>query len=222
MVKYLYNIISANSWLGVDPTTLATSISEGVSRPHLLHTGVLLRQSHGTYVTQPAVVHPELMSAVQKINVEVAFTMTTEITKLIFDNINSDQTDCLLPDGSQYQIVDSMSAIATNSSSEFKRFQYTCLVRREKLVLIWHDDVQQILEHAGTVERSLLSLVCDAITPLVIHFGEAILLTEDRSGVHTFLLFRPRSAIPLRLGPTLHRLYPLLHPPTISQYQLFR
>lgn len=166
MVKYLYNLISANSWLGADLTSRATSISEGASRPHSLHTGVLLRQSHGTYVTQPAVVNPELIAAVQKINVEVAFTMTTEITRLIFDTINSEQTDFVLPDGSQYQVVDSLWAIATSASSEFKRFQYTCLVRRERLVLIWHDDVQQILQHAGDVERNLLSLVCDAIAPL--------------------------------------------------------
>jgi hypothetical protein len=173
MVKYLYNRISANSWLEVDLTSRPTSILQGPSRPHLLHTGVLLRQSHGTYVTQPAAVHPELMAAVQKINVEVAFTMTTEITKIIFDTISSEQMDFLLPDGSQYQIVDSMSAIAMSTSREFKRFQYTCLVRRERLVLIWHDNVQQILPHAADVERSLLSLVCDAITSFLIHTVEA-------------------------------------------------
>jgi hypothetical protein len=135
------------------------------------------------------------MSAVLKINVEVAFTMMTEITKLIFDTLDSEQTDLLLPDGSQYQILDSVSAITTSASSEFKRFQYTCLLRRERMILIWHDDVQQILQHASDVERTLLTLVCDMITALLIQIGVSIADGTDLGRKHSPYPFRNEQSL---------------------------
>jgi hypothetical protein len=181
--------------MGVDPTSRTPSIPDRPSITPLMHTAVLLRQSRGTYVTQPTIVHPELMSAVLKINVEVAFTMMTEITKLIFDTLDSEQTDLLLPDGSQYQILDSVSAITTSASSEFKRFQYTCLLRRERMILIWHDDVQQILQHASDVERTLLTLVCDMITALLIQIGVSIADGTDLGRKHSPYPFRNEQSL---------------------------
>ncbi len=125
--------------------------------------GVLLRQSRGQYVSQPLEVHPDLLAAVQKINVEVAFTMCTETTDVIFQSLKPGQSELILHDGSQYQIVEQLGDISRGASSQIRKFQYACLVKREKLVLIWHDDIQKILSHAQDVEKKCLALVSSAV-----------------------------------------------------------
>jgi hypothetical protein len=67
-----------------------------------------------------------------------------------------DQQELRLKDGSQLQFVDSLSTVASTS---IKKFQYACLVRDERMVLVWHDDLQQIIPHATRLEEKLLSLV---------------------------------------------------------------
>jgi hypothetical protein len=105
------------------------------------------------------------LAAVQKLNVEVAFTMSTDITDLIFSLLGPDQTELVLGlGGSQYQILDSLEEIAKSTSSKVKRFQYACFVRREKVLLLWHDNVERILVHAAEVEKTLLTVVSSQIS----------------------------------------------------------
>jgi hypothetical protein len=122
--------------------------------------GVLLRQTRGLYVTHPPEVNHELLTAVQKINVEVAFTMVTETTDMIFSSLKPNQTELVLQDGSQYQIVESLAEISKGASNKIKKFQYACIVKREKIILVWHDDIQMIFTHGQDVEKKLLALVC--------------------------------------------------------------
>ncbi len=121
--------------------------------------GVLLRQARGQYVSQPPQLSPDLVAAVQKINVEVAFTMSTDASDVIFGTLMDCQNELVLADGSQYQIVDSLADISKGGANRIKKFQYACLVRQEKVVLVWHDDIQRILLHAQEVEQKLLGLV---------------------------------------------------------------
>lgn len=128
--------------------------------------GVLLRTSRGVYVTQPSNLCNNLIAAVQRLNVEVAFTMSTELTNLIFSTITPTQTEFILPhDSTQYQILDSFEDMAKASSNKLKRFQYTCFVRKERVVLLWHDDVESILSHGDKVERQLLTVVSRTFNP---------------------------------------------------------
>jgi hypothetical protein len=163
MVSYLYGRILSNGWLSNTrtPTDTPTSNIDSYSCG-----GILLRQSRGSYVSQPIGLAPELLAAVQKLNVEVAFTMSTEITDLIFSLLAPDQTELVLGLGSsQYQILDSLEEIAKSTSSKVKRFQYACFVRREKVLLLWHDNVKSILVHAAEMERTLLTVVSTQIFP---------------------------------------------------------
>lgn len=131
--------------------------------------GVLLRTSRGVYVTQPSNLCNNLIAAVQRLNVEVAFTMSTELTNLIFSTITPTQTEFILPhDSTQYQILDSFEDMAKASSNKLKRFQYTCFVRKEKVVLLWHDDVESILSHGDKVERQLLTVVSRNFQPKLV------------------------------------------------------
>jgi hypothetical protein len=160
--------------------------------------GVLLRTSRGVYVTQPTNLCPNLIAAVQRLNIEVAFTMSTELTNLIFSTMAPGQTEFILPhDSTQYQILDSFESMAKATSNKLKRFQYTCFVRKEKVVLLWHDDVESILSHGDRVERQLLTVVSADDDAGYIFFAD-----HDRSGEPRF-----------QLGPTSHRTARSCHAP---------
>jgi hypothetical protein len=145
MVNYLYTRILNNNWIP----------QLGSGHPGVA-LGVLLKKSRGNYVCFPNIVSPVLLAAVQKLNVEVAFTMRTEMIDGLFQSWDEDQKDLILKDGSQLQFVDSLDTVA---SASIKKLQYACLVRDERMVLVWHDDLQQIIPHATRLEEKLLSLV---------------------------------------------------------------
>jgi hypothetical protein len=145
MIKYLSSKISSNQWIG----------NASTGRPH----GVLLRRSRGQYITEPPVVHPVLLQAITKLNVEVAFTMSTETTEVILSILKPEENGIMLADGSQLQIVDSLAEIARYGSGAVKKFQYAALVREEGFLLVWHDDLDKILGQASSIEEKLLGLI---------------------------------------------------------------
>lgn len=100
-----------------------------------------------------------LLAAVQKINATVAFTMATETTNIIMSLLQPGHTELHLPNGFQVQVVDSMSDIVSSPSGFVKKFQYAALIREERLMLVWHDNMDYILDHAAKMEGRLLSLV---------------------------------------------------------------
>lgn len=89
--------------------------------------------------------------------------MSTETTRIIFTLLQPNQTELVLPSGVQLQVIDSLTEIACSPSSSVKKFQYVALVREEKVLLVWHDELDKILVHAEDIEGKLLSYVC-AIT----------------------------------------------------------
>jgi hypothetical protein len=142
MVKYIYGRAAVSQWI-------QPNIEAGFQDC----TGVLLRKTRGDYATAPESITPVLMAAVQKLNVEIAFTMRTEATNVILATLESHQSDLVLTDGSQIQVVDSLEEVATTN---IKKFQYACLVRQERMMLVWHDDLQQILPHVKTLEEKFV------------------------------------------------------------------
>jgi hypothetical protein len=144
MVHYLYGKMSTSRWL---------------TSPDAEYHGVLLRQARGLYVCEPENVSPLLLSTVEKLNVEVAFTMQTRTTAAIFSCLSADQTEIVMPDGSQYQVVDSMEEMEKWASIKIKKFQYACLVRKEMMILVWRDDVSEILGHGEELEKIFLSTI---------------------------------------------------------------
>lgn len=78
--------------------------------------------------------HPKLLTAVQKLNSQVALTMRTESIDVILSTLEPYKTDLLMTDGSQLQVLNGLSEISTTN---VKRFQYCCLLREEAMVLVW-------------------------------------------------------------------------------------
>jgi len=159
VVVSLHNRILSNLWF--DPSNSASLYTPNSHSPtsnydRSQYQGVLLRQSRGVYITQPVALAPDLVATVQRLNVQVAFTMTTELTSLIFSILAPNQTELVLPhDSTQYQILESFEEMSKATSNKVKRFQYTCFVRKERMLLLWHDDVEQILVHAANIEAQL-------------------------------------------------------------------
>ena len=148
MIKYLHGRLVTSQWLPIMPNDVEHDCR-----------GILLRKSRGIYISEPEDVHPMLLGAVQKINVEVAFTMATETTKVLFSLLQQHQKELVLPNGSHLQVIDSIVDIAMSPASFVKKYQYAALVIEERILLVWHDEPDKILLHAADLEGRLLSLV---------------------------------------------------------------
>jgi len=146
-VKYINSRLQARNWL---PTARMAND----------HYGLLIRSCLDQYVTQPANLSSSLVAAVQKLNVEIAFTMKCDITEHLFDTLDpADDELYVVHDRSQLQIMDSLADIVQSPREGVKRFQYVCLVRQERLILVWHDSVEDLIPHAAELEGKLLAHV---------------------------------------------------------------
>lgn len=146
MVSYLFKRVVASGWVpvGRDPDDCI---------------GVLIRQRRGNYVTAPDPVNHVLLGAVVRLNLAAALTMRPQMLDGLLSSLSPNQTELRFKDGSQLQIIESM---ALAQPSTVKKFQYACVCRQERIVLVWQDDIQNILPHATRMEERLLSLVSDA------------------------------------------------------------
>lgn len=147
MVTYLANRVSAFGWI---PAHALHDPASGL--------GVLLRQSRGHYTCAPEVVDGALLGAAQRLNVGVLVTMQLGMLQPILAGLPEGQAELVMKGGYQLQVVASLAAV-TAGACGVRKFQYAAVVRREGLLLVWQDDVAQILPHAQRMEDRLLSYV---------------------------------------------------------------
>ena len=183
MIKHLYSRMNSHQW---------SKQSRYIDFDS--YDGVLLRKARDSYVCHPASMNKELVDVVTALNVQVAFTMRCETIDVLVAKLSPQQTTIRMLDQSQLQVIDSLSEV---SSSKTKKFQYACLVRREKLLLVWHDDMQRIIPHATNLEEKLLSIVSHGSSNL-----ELSLLTIIRFGAQQFLLSTAAHRLDLRATPS--------------------
>lgn len=118
--------------------------------------GVLMRKAKRKYVTAPEAINPQVLEAVTRINAAYAFTMRSDVLDGILAEQPPGLSNLMLADGSQLQILESITSI---TSANVKKFQYACILREECLILVWHDDLDLLLPHATRLEEKLLALV---------------------------------------------------------------
>ncbi|KAH7390820.1 glycosyl transferase family group 2-domain-containing protein, partial [Phaeosphaeria sp. MPI-PUGE-AT-0046c] len=145
IIKHLHAKATSMRWM-----------TPGAPMPHSCE-GVLIRKGLGEYVTEPQAIDRDLEAAVARINPGVALTMSTDGTQAIFDVLEPHETELMFQNGSQIQIYDSMAEIA--GSITIKKFQYAALVRQERILLVWHDELGAILSQAMEIESRILALV---------------------------------------------------------------
>jgi hypothetical protein len=127
--------------------------------------GVILRRADGLYTAEPLFLNQDVVGAVEKLGVAVAFTMSSEITHALLQQITPFQTELSLdPRGFVLPIINSVGDI-TNNKAPVSRSSYVCLVRNERMVLAWGDTVPGILAHGTDVETRLLGLVWGSQIP---------------------------------------------------------
>lgn len=91
-----------------------------------------------------------------RLNLYVATTMRPQMLDGILASLTPGQTELKFKDGSQIQVLDSMNFA---QPATVKKFQYACVFRQERLVLVWHDELANIVPQATMIEEKLLSLV---------------------------------------------------------------
>ncbi|KAF1356043.1 hypothetical protein EJ07DRAFT_181633 [Lizonia empirigonia] len=145
IIKHLYAKASSMRW-----------IEPGVPRP-FEKAGVLIRKSNSDYVTEPKDINHCLLAAIKRVKPGVALTMATDGTDAVFNVLEAYETQLMFSNGSQIQIYESLAEITQSPS--IKKFQYAALVRQERVLLIWHDDLGAILSQAMEIESRILGLV---------------------------------------------------------------
>ena len=147
MIYYLNKTTLANGWMPTPHPHDPNPYSEY---------GVLYRKSIGNYVTFPELISPALLDCVKRLNLVIVFTMKPAILDGIIKGLSRTQTELRFTDGSQLQVTESLD---TMQAVNVKKYQYAALVRQERMLLVWHDDLAQVVPTATRLEEKLLSLV---------------------------------------------------------------
>ena len=159
MVKFLHRRCSQAKWL--EPPEDEYGIIDG----GVASLGVLLKRHDGIYTAEPMFLNQDVVRAVEKLDVAVAFTMSSEISNSLLQQITPFQTEISLdPRGFVLPIVNSVKDIATGKAS-VSPTAYVCLCKQERMVLVWGDSVPGILAHGTDVETKLLGLVWGSAIP---------------------------------------------------------
>ncbi len=153
MVKYLYRKCLQSKWLELSEEDYGSS-DGGAS-----NLGVILRRPDGIYTAEPMFITQNIVKAVERLGVSTAFTMSSEITHALLQQITPFQSELSLdPRGLVLPIVDSVKDLGSSMSTVTKE-AYMCLCRNERFVLLWSDSVQGILAHGNDVETKFLGSV---------------------------------------------------------------
>jgi hypothetical protein len=154
MAKFLHRRCQQAKWL--EPAEDEYGIVDDDASQRL---GVMVRRPDGLYTAEPLFIHQTIVKAVERLGVPVAFTMSSEITSSLLQQVTPLQTELTLnPRGFTLPIVASVRDIATTRSTVTKE-AFMCLCREEKFVLVWGDSIPGILAHGTDVETRLLGLV---------------------------------------------------------------
>jgi hypothetical protein len=101
----------------------------------------------------------DLYKVLQSFNCKCAFTMSSEITSALIDQISPFQTEIQVqPRGIKINIVRSLAHLASGKTQVTKK-AYMCILREERVVLVWNDSVEGILTHGADVEGLLVGIV---------------------------------------------------------------
>jgi hypothetical protein len=121
--------------------------------------GVAIQLPDGNYSIEPPNMSHNLYKALKSLNCKVAFTMSSEITTALIDQLSPLQQELQVhPRGIKVNIVQSLQHLASGKTVVTKK-SYLCILREEKVVLVWGDSVEGILNHGADVEGILVGIV---------------------------------------------------------------
>lgn len=118
--------------------------------------GVAIRSTEDEhYAREPSTVDGDFIEALGTLDAKVGLTMSSEITENLFAQVTPFQTDLQLGPRTRIPVVQFLEQILSGSV-EVEHNAYACLLREERIVMLWNDTVEGILAHGAVVEDKLM------------------------------------------------------------------
>lgn len=156
MSQFLQRRFQEQGWLQPDPAARLTSSLGMVMRAEDYEN----EEEEIKYIVKPETVDPDLKTISEKLGLAVVFTMSSDITALVFKRVSPNDSEITLsPNNITVPVVESLNSLGSDPSS-VRRRDFCCFVRQEKVVLVWSTSADEILLHASDVETKLMSSVC--------------------------------------------------------------
>ncbi|KUJ09080.1 uncharacterized protein LY89DRAFT_598683 [Mollisia scopiformis] len=152
VAKYLYRRCASAKWL--QPPEDEDGLVDESS-----WIGVAVRNPDGNYSTEPPTADHDIYNVLQTLNCKCVFTMSSEITSALLDQVGPFQTELsVAPRGLKINIVQSIRHLASGKSVVTRK-SYVCILREERMVLVWNDSVEGILTHGADIEGILVGII---------------------------------------------------------------
>lgn len=135
MVRFLHNRCMEKKWLeefGDDNGIL----------PEESALGVAIQSPDGShYAMEPATVDGDFITALGMLDAKVGLTMSSEVTENLFAQVTPFQIDLQLGPRHRIPVVNSLEQILSGTV-EIEHSAYGCLLREERIVMLWNDTVE--------------------------------------------------------------------------------
>jgi hypothetical protein len=147
MVQYMHKQCENSGWLNRHHSPDPSAI------------GVMIKLGKDELARHPPTLNPTVIAAFESIDAPIAFTMSSDITASLFRQMSPYQTDIVIqPHGILIPIVQSMQQVADLANDNQMRGN-ACIVRNERMVLVWTDSVENLLPHGAELEKLLIETV---------------------------------------------------------------
>jgi hypothetical protein len=147
MVRYMHKQCESSGWLNhhdcPDPSAV----------------GVMIKLAHYQHSIHPPTLHSKTVEAINTIDAAIAFTMVSEITATLFRQMSPYQSEILVqPQGIRIPVVETFEEVIQLASTNQIRGS-ACIIRSERIILVWSNSVENILPHGAELEKLLLETV---------------------------------------------------------------
>jgi hypothetical protein len=117
--------------------------------------GVVLKSQDGGTSTYPTWLHTSITAATESLNSSVMFTMVSDVTDTLFLRLPASHHEVVLhSSGISIPVVESFDDVIQLSMAENPEGS-ACLVRDQRILLIWTMAVETILPRARDLEKLL-------------------------------------------------------------------
>lgn len=147
MVRYLYKQCQTSAWLNPDDCP----------DPSVL--GIIIKSRKDEPTIHPLQLNSKTIETFESIGAMVGFTMSSKVTAMLFAKLSPYQTDIFIqPQGFKVPIVESFEQAIRLAKSNLLAGSY-CILRKDKVILIWSDSVKALLPQSANLEKLLVGKV---------------------------------------------------------------
>jgi hypothetical protein len=124
--------------------------------------GIVMRvqqEDTTTFIVEPQTMDEDLRTICGRLNLAVVFTMSSDITSLLFTRISRGESEITLaPNNITVPVVDSLRDLAEDGAG-VRRRDFCCFVRQQRVVLVWSNSADEVMLQGADVESKLMSSV---------------------------------------------------------------